>query len=367
MYIMLQGLPGVRKSSAISIGTSLLKQAGYVRFAPDRMSRQSFLDELWRINQPDFLGLASMDDLMDMQLSYPYEMSIHAGEFIDFIGQGDKDYLMLLTNLWDNLDEYNNPKISSRSVCVEEPTINLLSASTPENLNMAFPSNVMDTGTLSRMLFIHSPPTGRKILIPTRGEESVKDDVVRQLREMKEVCTGSATLSPAAYEALEYIYNHQQPLDDQRFLYYSSRRLTHLFKMCLIMAASRLSTQIEEYDVLMANTVLVAAEMQMPKALGHFGRSKQAAISHSILDYLEDRGVPIGIKTLYNVFAADFNKEADFQGALYDLQSAGKLAAVKMKDHTTGLTTVGTTLPDWAKDLLMLDALTAQERSALGV
>ena len=367
MFIMLQGLPGVRKSSAIGVGTELLRKAGYVRFAPDRMSRQSFLDELWRLNQPDFLGLASMDDLMDMQLNYPYEMSIHAKEFIDFIGQGDKDYLMLLTNLWDNLDEYNNPKISSRSVLVSEPTINLLSASTPENLNMAFPSNVMDTGTLSRMLFIHSPPTGRKILIPQRGNEENCSDVVRQLREMKEVCSGEATLSKAAYDALEYIYNHQQPLDDQRFLYYSSRRLTHLFKLCLIIAASRLTTQIEEYDVLLANTILVAAEMQMPKALGHFGRSKQAAINHSILDYLEDRGVPVPIKTLYNVFAADFNKEADFQGALYDLQSAGKLAAVKLSNNLTGLTTVGTVLPDWTKDLLLLDALTAQERSALGV
>ena len=125
--------------------------------------------------------------------------------------------------------------------------------------------------------------------------------------------------------------------------------------------------QIEEYDVLLANTILVAAEMQMPKALGHFGRSKQAAISHSILDYLEEKGIPVRIKTLYSIFVADFNKEADFQGALYDLQQAGKLRSVKFDDGTFGLTTIGNTLPRWAEDLLMVDHLTAQERGFLGV
>lgn len=367
MFIMLQGLPGVRKSSAIGIGTELLRGAGYVRFAPDRVSRQGFLDELWRLNQPDFLGLSTMDDLMDLELSYPHEMSIHAKEFIDFIGQGDKDYLMLLTNLWDNLDKYNNPKISSKSIEVNEPTINLLSASTPENLNMAFPSNVMDTGTLSRMLFIHSPPTGKKILMPTRGSDEIKLRLINHLKAIKEHCVGEVSLSPAAHDALEYIYNHQEPIEDQRFLYYHSRRLTHLFKLCMISAASRLSMQIEEYDVLLANTILVAAEMQMPKALGHFGRSKQAAISHSILDYLEEKGIPVRIKTLYSIFVADFNKEADFQGALYDLQQAGKLRSVKFDDGTFGLTTIGNTLPRWAEDLLMVDHLTAQERGFLGV
>ena len=85
MYVMLQGLPGVRKSTAINIGTKLLKKVGYKKFASNRMSRQMFLEELHAINKPD-LDNMTFDEMLDLKDDAPAEISIHASEFLDFIG-----------------------------------------------------------------------------------------------------------------------------------------------------------------------------------------------------------------------------------------------------------------------------------------
>ena len=90
-YVLLMGPPAARKSTALKYARNLLKKAGYKRMAPERMSRQAFINEMHAINQPEALGLG-LEDILDMETDYPYEMSIAASEFVDFIGQHDKDY-----------------------------------------------------------------------------------------------------------------------------------------------------------------------------------------------------------------------------------------------------------------------------------
>lgn len=366
MYVMLQGLPAVRKSSAINIGTKLLKKAGYSKFASDRMSREMFLIEMHKINQPD--ANASLDELLDMPFDAPNEIAVHAGEFLDFIGQNDKDYLMLITNLWDNRDEYRNPKASSSNVKLTKPTINLLGGNTPENLNLAFPPEVLGTGTLSRFMFIHSVGSGKKIFMPTSPDPDKEAALVGLLSDIRDQVKGPMTLTPEGSEALEYIYDKQQALEDPRFQHYSARRLDHLIKLTMVCAAGRLSTDITEYDVLLANTMLAAAEFSMPKALGHFGRNKASAIYHNILEYLEGCARPIKPKELYTKFSGDFSKESEFLATMMDMQNADKITPVMDKDDKfLGVVVKGRPFPDWVKPLMMLDELTTQERGVIGL
>lgn len=366
MYIMLQGLPGVRKSTAINIGTKLLKKVGYTKFASNRMSRQMFLEELWHINQPP-------ENDLDAALAYndndPYEVTIHASEFLDFIGQGDKDYLMLITSLWDNLDEYKNPKITSKSVVVKKPTVNFIGGNTPAGLNLAFPSETIDSGTLSRFIFVHAASSGRKILIPSPPDEAKGKAICEHLKAIRDTVKGRAKVEPAALEALEVIYTDAQPLEDPRFTYYFSRRLTHIIKLCLIVSAARLSTTITVEDVLLANTMLGAAEYSMPKALGHFGRNRNSAVIHNMLEFIEESGRPVHPKELYNKFCTDFAREHDFISTLMDLQNSGKLHPVRERDGITlkGLMVAESAFPEWLTPMMMLDELTRQERATIGL
>lgn len=368
MYVMLQGLPGVRKSTAINIGTKLLKKVGYNKFASNRMSRQMFLEEMHAINTPNLENM-DFDELLALKDNAPSEISIHASEFLDFIGQGDKDYLMLITSLWDNLDEYKNPKITSKSIVVKFPTVNFIGGNTPAGLNLAFPAETIDAGTLSRFLFIHAASNGKKILIPSRPDAEAEKKLIEHLKRIKAEVTGRATVTKEALEALEVIYNTAQPIEDPRFAYYQSRRLTHLIKLCLILSATRISTEITIDDVLTANTILGAAEYSMPKALGHFGRSKNSAVIHSMLEYLEDAGKPLMPKELYTRFSSDFSKETDFTALLMDLQSSNSIQAVRSPDGSKllGLMTVEPKFPEWLAPMMVLDELTKQEREVIGL
>ena len=372
MFVMLQGLPAARKSTAIKIGTKVLKDTGYVRFASDRMSRQTFLDEMYRINQPENLGITE-EEQWDLPLGgdWPYEMTIHAREFIDFIGQNDKDYLMLLTNLYDNLPEYSNPKLSSKSVMVKKPTINFLGASTSENLNMAFPSSAMDTGTLSRILFIHANPARKedRILLPTRPAEDKRVKLIKTLEAIKETVKGEFLIDSGAIEVLDFIYKNQEPLDDPRFQYYAGRRLDHLFKLCMIHAASRVSMTITLEDVLSANTVLGVAEYHMPKALGHFGRSKQSIVMHSLLEYIENHNGEVTLRELYQNFVSDFGKETEFSSMIMDLQNSRKLEskAPKVAGGQATIQLIARKIPAWLRPLLTPEILTDQERQSVNL
>lgn len=368
---MLMGPPATRKSTAIRLGSNILRQANYRLLAPDRMSRQSFLEEMFKINQPEHRFNVDPDDIdavWDLPTTYAHEMTIHAGEFLDFIGQNDKDYLMLLTNLWDNPQYYSNPKVSKSSIQVTEPTINLVGGSTAENLNMAFPPNMMDSGTLSRFIFIHASLTGKKVLFPKPTSKEKAQGIVDWLVEIGNKVKGDAEFEDDAKELLHHIYEEAKPLDDPRFAHYSGRRITHLFKLCLLHAASRLSTTVSVRDVAQSHTVLMAAEHNMPQALGHFGRSKQSITQHAVLEYLESTGKPASLQTIYSVFSADFTRESDFQTMMFDLFQGGK---IKMVDNLqTGIkeaTTNPRKLPKWAQDLMIPDFLTDQELKIIGM
>lgn len=368
-FVLLQGQPASRKSTAIKIGTRLLKATGYARFASDRMSRQTFLDEMSRINQPDNMGIP-LEQQFDMALDYPYEMTVHAPEFIDFIGQNDKDYLMLLTNLYDNLPEYSNPKLSSKSVIVRKPTINFIGGSTPENLNMAFPTTAMDTGTLSRILFIYSHPTHKKILIPKRPPQEAMVKMLEWLSQIKQKVVGAFTIDSEALEVLDHIYTTFEPLEDSRFSYYSGRRLDHLLKLSMICAATRLTTTIAIEDVLTANSILGVAEFGMSKALGHFGRSKQSTVMHSILEYMEGLGKPVVLKELYTVFVGDFNKETEFMTMIMDMQNSGKIRCINIGTddlRKPAFEVIKKKLPKWIAPMIFADVLTPQELAIIGM
>lgn len=368
---MIMGNPSVRKSAAIKIGQRLLKKTNYNKLAPDRMSRQSFLEELYRMNQvpaEDELD-AILDNTIEDVRGQPSEMTIHAGEFIDYIGQNDKDYLMLLTNLYDNLDSYSNPKVTRNSASVSRPTVNMLAASTPENLNMAFPQNMMDTGTMSRLLFIYSPPVGTKILFPSGSTSPEAEASALAWLKAIEGFQGDAKVSPEAEQVLEAIYSEAKPVDDPRLSFFHSRRLIHLLKISMLVSATKLEHTISADTVLEANTYLCSAEVLMPKALGNFGISRTSNIVHAMLSYIEMRGQPPTIAELYGVFANDFNKNLDFQNTITDMFNSKKLSMVRSVTNPDRLELYATEqpIPDWAHDYIIPDYLTQQEKDLIGV
>lgn len=112
-----------------------MKKIGYNRFAADKTSKEQFLVDM---RMTDSTKEMEMLDIENLAMDAPAESYIMSGEFTDFIGQGNMEFITMLTNLWDNLDTYRQPKITRKTVDVYKPTINLLGANTPEGFSLAF-------------------------------------------------------------------------------------------------------------------------------------------------------------------------------------------------------------------------------------
>lgn len=355
-YVTLMGAPGARKSTAINIAAKLLKGTGFTRFAADRVSKERFLMDMQKIDA----GLEA-EDLAALTLNEPAECFVVAEEFTDFVGANNMEFITMLTKLWDNPPEYKQPKIHGASVEVNAPTVNILAGNTSQGFALAFPPEALGNGFLSRMIFVHGETTGRKVTFPARADPLMREFLVCYLKEIKKAVVGEASFSSGAMLLSEKLYLEFKEIDDSRFKHYSTRRLTHLFKLAMIIAASHLRLEISELDLLQANTMLHYTEINMPKALGEFGKSKFSDVSNAILDVLNSATKPLSMQDLWKHVSKDLSKITELAEVVKNLQHAGKIQSVTV-GNKAGLLPLKTQASTWKSDLILPEWLTAEER-----
>lgn len=328
IYCMLIGTPGTRKSTSIKLIKSLIQQAGYTNIAADRTSKEKFLLDLAGEDTPD-----SDSDLASINLfgecnGEDKEYFIAADEFNDFIGLGNLEFISLLGSLWDYSGVYKSRLKNSKSISIYNPTISILGGNTPTSFSLAFPPEILGQGFFSRLLLIYGETTGKKIPFPKPPAEEDTRLLIEFFTEMKARVSGAATLTPSAEKLLEKIYHSWEGIDDVRFDSYSNRRFTHLLKLILIISASRLSTQIDEGDVIYANTILSHTEHLMPKALGEFGKAKHSDTVHKIMQVLDSTNEILTVKDIWKHVMQDLEKLNDLVDILRNLTVAEKILAV---------------------------------------
>jgi hypothetical protein len=355
-FIMLMGTPGTRKGSAMNIGRDLLKAAGYSRFSASRTSLERFL-----IDMKHWDDTVDVLELEELAFDGPSESYIFAGEFVDFIGPNDISFINLLTNLWDNPPDYKHPKIQGKSVEVHKPTVNLFGGSTPQTFAIAFPPEVIGTGFTSRLLLIHAEPTGKKIAWPSITDALISEALIMHLKDIRENIKGEAIFTHGARRLADKIYGNEVPVDDSRFTFYQQRRHTHLLKLALIHAAADLTREVSEEHLLRANTMLSRAERWMPKALGEFGKSRYAAASNEILQFLGRRTKPATVADIWKVVDRVLTKLPELTEVLSNLKSADKIQTITMVGKT-GYMPKHTEKPEWKNEFILSDWLTEEEK-----
>lgn len=329
IYCMLIGNPGTRKSTAIKTFKKLLVAAGYNTIAASKTTKEKFMLDLSGVEQAE-----ESQDILDRNLfgetnGIPAESFIMADEFNDFFGNNNLEFISLLGSLWDWEGPYENRIKNGKSFTIPDPTISILGGNTPTGFSLAFPTEILGQGFFSRLLLIYGEPNGRKIAFP---EERSKEDFAAQvakLQEIKRVCNGAMPISPQARALLGKIYGGWRSIPDVRFESYSNRRFTHLLKLCLIHAASALHTEIQEEDVIAANTVLHYTETLMPKALGEFGKAKNSDVAHKIMQLLDSAIEPQSIQDIWKHVSTDLDKIAQLTDLLLNLKAAEKIQSVQ--------------------------------------
>lgn len=334
-YVLLIGDPGTRKSTAIKGAKRLLANAGYETFSADRTSKEKFLidlegktDEDGKLTDASSLMNNMFGDGDDMSGCDPCETFIVSDEFNEFVGAGNIEFLSMLGNLWD----WNSPQVpfkqrlkTSRSISIYQPTISILGGTTHSAFAQAFPPEAIGQGFMSRLILVYGDATGKKIPFPSKPPEEDKIAIVNALIDIRTKVRGEATMTKQAREMLEVIYRTFNTLPDARFKHYSTRRFTHLLKLCLICSASNLRTEIGAADVLYAHTILSYTEHFMPQAMGEYGKAKHSDVIARVVAILSDARKPLQQTDLWKQVQADLDRPEDLTKILGGLIQADKI------------------------------------------
>ena len=346
MYVMLVGLAGTKKSTAIKISAKLIKQAGYDKFAAKKTRQEKFLIDLAETSgiSEGFEGEGAAlkgEDILDMNLfgtedisdMAPAEVFVAADEINNFIGTGNLDFMSILGELWDIDEPYDYKLKNSKSVIIPNPTISILGGNTFVGFNKLFPPEATEQGFFSRMLFIYAEPKGRLFTIPPEPDMELQARLIAQLKEIKAKVQGKVTMTADAYTLLDKIYKGWPGIDDARFDSYENRRIIHLLKLAMLIAATKLSTEIKYADILEANTILTYTEQLMPKALGEFGKAKDSDVVHKIMAMLNKAHAPVSFKALWKATHHDIANRNQLVDMIGNLQVAEKIQPIGDKGY----------------------------------
>lgn len=341
MYVLLMGEPGTRKSTAVLGIKKVIAMTGYEHIAASKTTKEKYMMDLagigdedgeWEAGRTrgrgkDVKVLNLEDNLFGGDNRQAAESFIMAHEFNDFFGNNNLEFISLLGTLWDHEGPYKNRVKNGKSFSIPDLVINMLGGNTPTTFAKTFPPEIIGQGFFSRLILVFSEPTGIKIPFPEEKPEEEVAIVAAALGKTKEIF-GEISIEAGAKGMLSHIYITWKPVDDVRFISYCSRRFTQLLKLCSLHAIARLSTCIEIQDVVMASTVLHAAERQMSKALGEFGKSRNSDVSQKIMQVLEANVMPMSLKDLWKHVISDLEKFNDLAELMRNLVNAEKVQIV---------------------------------------
>jgi hypothetical protein len=359
IYAMLVGTAGARKSTSIKLIQSLLKNAGYNKFSPNKVKPETFLKILSEEAMP---AAESVEDFLwqDVGTSDSSELFITADEFNNFIGVGNLEFMSILGELWDFHGEYKNPLATKKSVYINNPTVSMLAGNTPTNIHTCFPAEALGQGFFSRIIFVYSEPRAVKIPFPEKPAEERTKYFTSKLLELRDRKYGPIKIQKDAVKMLEKIYMRGASIEDTRFDSYNTRRFTHLLKLCIIVFVADMAgaTQVEPRHVQYANTILTHAEKFMPKALGEFGRARNSDVGHKVVQLLASSDTPLILKDIWKHVSQDLEKPSALTEILQSLVMADKIQLVP----GMGFLARRTVIEEIKDDTVDFELLTKEER-----
>lgn len=364
-FVLMVGSPASRKSTAASIAKRNLKSATGVRFAPaDTGGQRQGLVLAMQGNTDDekefigaaelgaqnagILSLAEIEEVTNepdegeaqfIDEADKHHIAVVAGEFSRFIGQNNLQMMDFLVERWDG-DDYEY-KTRGSNIVLKNTLMNLLACTTPTSLNNSMPPAAGGQGFLSRMILVYGAKKYREIPRPSVPDEDLVRQVKGVMNDVYHQLSGAFDETPDGRAYSESLYGYALEISDPRFAYYAERRYTHLLKLAMVLAATRLARTITRSDYELAHRILRATERGMPDALGEFGLNPLAMLKQEILEQLRANQGPLFIEQVISMFHRDARSH-EITEVINDLLKTQQVKANQLPDGRRVLSAVYT-------------------------
>lgn len=264
-YLFLIGPAGVGKSLCTALCYNLLSAIrtpeSPIHLAPTSVTKASLADALDKADR----RIVKWEEKVPITVFN--SLQVVANELGVFLPAWDGDFMSVLTDLWDN-GRYHETRRSSRiEINIPNAQLNLLSATTPAYLNSLLPEGAWEFGFMSRVINIYSGETEYTDIFAELDHDGVGwKALVADLADIYSIW-GQFTITDEVKEAINaWARQGFRPRPDHpKLTHYSTRRLAHLLKLCIIASAASSSERIitlEHYAE--AFDWLIEAESHMP-------------------------------------------------------------------------------------------------------
>lgn len=328
-YIILVGPPGiVAKSTTMSVGQSLLEEAGGVYFGPDSFSWQSMPDA--------FRDSRKRLELVDGTLLPMSPITCCVSELGTFLNPRDQELVSFLIDVWDGKLTTKRRRTRMHGLEeVENPWINVIGCTTPSWLQDNMPPVMVGGGLTSRILFVyankkrHLNARPSKMTVSPEMQE-LRVRLVADLQHIDETLIGPYELDAEADAWVERWYAELWGQEngngmDNRYEGYKARKQTHLMKLSMVLAASRRDDLlIKVNDLEQANTILNTVEGYMTNVFDSIGAAPSSRFIDLTCSFIKAFEA-INHQDLWKLCMRQMSQE-DFKASIEGATQAGMIS-----------------------------------------
>ena len=264
-FTILAGPSGTGKTTALLIGKELLQGLPGMHMAPAALSKEKLILNMSKINQ-QILGAK------DMRLQSPYAAFLD--ELSTFIRPKDYEFMVNLTDLYDNPKSWGYETLSRNTNKIENPFFTLLGGITPKGIMENIGRAAFGTGFTSRCNFIYSDKRVYTDPFETM-EQAPLGSFSADLKAIAAL-SGPVRLTPPAKAFISTYFRQGLPPAprDPRLEDYNTRREIHFLKLATVYCcAESASMEIGIRHAEQARDTLLEAEQHMTQAFEFLGAS----------------------------------------------------------------------------------------------
>lgn len=273
---------------------SILKEVPGVHFGPASSTWQAMGKALMEAQELVPYQVNNLEGPMETMACITCDPP-ELGTFLDF-----KDYKLIdvLTSLWDGQREtFEHSTSTNGKITIQNPWINLISATTPDWLKKHVPEEAIGGGFASRVIFVFA--NKKRYLVPYPGmvkssaeHEKLRGQLIADLNDMTNLF-GEMKLTPEAIKWGEAWYeehwtNRPVHMASARFGGYIARKQTHIHKLAMVLTASRhTSMWVDAEELKKAALITTSMEADMISVFESIGVTPTSRLMNEMLVFIQ--------------------------------------------------------------------------------
>jgi len=340
LYVVLVGPPGNRKSSAMSLTKSLLRELAVIPFSGECISKEKLVEDMVEQERQ----IEGLDAKYKNQRIYS-PMTAIVTELSEFLAISQANMIGFLTDVYDQ-EFYEHKTKNKGTAVVNGPFLNLLACTTPAWITTYLRSDIISGGFSRRTLFVFETEKNSRNPFPKVTPEMAQalSRVVKHANKLLNV-KGPFVWSEEAREFYsDWYIKLEMPKDENLIGYYDTKHIQMLKVAMLVALSESFDLILEKRHILAALELLSLCERNLARVFQSMGKNNLNTGATQFLDLLKQfppttyqdqngqthKAIMLPLKQMEAAMFKNFNAE-EFKNIIEHLKSINKISTSVIK------------------------------------